>query len=246
MPGRTESTGHTPHEIYTEQYSSGGQYQVYTSGTRAIFESGAAAEFEPGSTLDIESGALLNIAGIARVPSGGKIELKSGAELELEAASTMNVESGAHVNVHSGGIMRVSSGGYLENRGVRTYTCATAALNVYDRVSVIKSSNKFEWTIPAPGTHIGIEKTIIFQSVKSDGKNIALNVANKIVNFGTTSKHSIQAPATNPRLLSATGAVAPIVVNLYAQSSASWLILTNLSTDIDEGKLLVTSSTGNA
>ncbi len=243
MPATTDySTGFGRHEIYRlQQASTEGSVQVYSSGTKAIFGEGAKQEMKSGSTLDIESGALLNVAGIQRIPSagvvqvqgGGKLEVQAGGELELEAGSTLNVEDGAAINIRAGG--------YIKN-AIVFYTSGEQVLTVSDRHSVIVSCGTFMWLLPRPSAScIGIEKTIYFQTIKRTTHDTILGTSVK-TGFNSTNRHSINASASNPAMLTTSGGHG-LQFSLIAASSSIWRITSPISTDKDVGKLILTSAT---
>lgn len=224
MAAPSYTTGYPAKSVYRTPLSSEGQEMIWSSGAKARFLGGSQGIIEAGSTFQVS----------------GKIEVKTGGEIELEAGSTMNVESGA--------VIRFSARAAIKNSPVVTYTCSTATLNPWDRFARIGSSNSFIWKLPKPQSScVGIEKFILFASPKGTTHNVVLGVTTKGCNFGSTSKHSLTARATGAGLGSTIAAgknVGAIWAHLLAVSTATWAVLSPLSTDIKVGKLMVTSATG--
>ncbi len=224
MAAPTYTTGYPAKSIYRTPLSSEGQEMIWSSGSKARFLGGSQGVIEAGSTFQVS----------------GKIEVKTGGEIELEAGSTMNVESGA--------VIRFSARAAVKNSPIVTYTCSTLALDRWDKFVRIGSSVSQIWKLPRPQSScIGIEKFVLFASPKGTTHNVVLGVTTKGCNFGSTSKHSLTARATGGGLGSTIAAgknVGAIWAHLLAVSTASWAVLSQLSSDVKTGKLMVSSATG--
>ena len=150
------STGYNKTGIWKEQFSTDGQVQRWSSGSKAYFSVDSEIELESGSTMNVESGAVFNIS--------GKQQIKSGGELELESGSTLNIEGGASINIATSGALRVpvSSG---------TTNVVDQKLPAYG-MSILTASTKNTattggagplWTIRQP-KGAGYLKTFLFAS----------------------------------------------------------------------------------
>ena len=178
------STGYNKTGIWKEQYSTDGQVQRWSSGSKAYFSVDSEIEMESGSTFNVESGAVFNIS--------GKQQIKSGGELEFESGSTLNVESGASINIATSGYLRVPVSSGTTNTtdqklpafGVSILTAATSNTG---------TSNKGgpKWTLRQP-KGAGYRKTFLLADTTKTVL-VRMSTDKTVVGYATGKKyHSLQ------------------------------------------------------
>ena len=204
------STGYNKTGIWKEQFSTDGQVQRWSSGSKAYFSVDSEIELESGSTMNVESGAVFNIS--------GKQQIKSGGELELESGSTLNIEGGASINIATSGALRVpvSSG---------TTNIVDQKLPAYG-MSILTASTKNTattggagplWTIRQP-KGAGYLKTFLFADT-TEQIAIRLSTDKSVSGYLHTTAFSIIIVS------SAGGSTVLNTIELVSRSSASWALL---------------------